>query len=74
MCVVCRLHLKDTGIYEICIVNRYTNVPKTVYLGLYSDVPDNTWPFAHHDQMQEKVDDAETIMEMSTQEILVCTT
>ncbi|XP_067934135.1 transmembrane emp24 domain-containing protein 5-like [Watersipora subatra] len=66
------LHLKEVGIYEVCVVNRYSNTNKVVYLGLYSDAPDSTWPFRQYEEkaeMEEKLEQVETILEMSVEEI-----
>ena len=66
-----RLHLKDAGLYEICILNRYSNVRKSVYLGLYSESPDETWPFNHREMLEDKNEEAEMIMDMASTEIIV---
>lgn len=63
------MHLKDPGIYEVCLQSSYANEPKTVYVGLYSEAGDPTWPFTHGDS--QVTEDAATIMEMSSSEIMV---
>lgn len=57
--------------YEICLLNRYSNAQKSVYLGLYSESADETWPFNHREQVEDKVDEAEIIMDMASSEIIV---
>jgi len=69
--IFCRLHLTEKGIYEICLDSRYVRHAVTVYLGLYSEVPDETWPFKHLDERENSQEVASTIMEMSSNEIIV---
>lgn len=64
--------MKDVGIYEICILNRYASSRKAVYLGLYSEEPDKTWPFTQLNYMENtKNEEAEMIMDMAASEISV---
>ena len=59
------------GIYEICISNRFSNEPKSVYLSLYSEAGDKTWPFVDTEEHEEKQEEAAAHADMTVEELRV---